>query len=60
MEPVPYPVDFRWTPPFDPFYTYRFPDGLKMTDLAMKEWVGLALYWQQGRIPRLFPGPRPE
>ncbi|SMD03100.1 YdcF family protein [Primorskyibacter flagellatus] len=57
MDPVPYPVDFRWIPPFDPFYTYRFTDGLQLTDLAVKEWLGLASYWYQGRTASYFPAP---
>ncbi|WP_299705030.1 YdcF family protein [uncultured Tateyamaria sp.] len=57
MEPVPYPVDFRWIPPFDPLYTYHLTDGLRMTDLASKEWRGLALYWYQGHTDTFFPSP---
>lgn len=57
MEPVPYPVDFRWIPPFDPLYTYHLTDGLEMTDLASKEWRGLILYWYQGHTDTFFPSP---
>lgn len=57
MEPLPYPVDFRWIAPFDPFYTYTFASGLRMTDLAAKEWLGLLMYRYQGKITRFFPGP---
>lgn len=42
VEPVPYPVDYRWIPPFDPLYFYEFTEGLDMTDRAAKEWLGLA------------------
>ncbi|WP_299553836.1 YdcF family protein [uncultured Tateyamaria sp.] len=57
MEPLPYPVDFRWIPPFDPLYTYPLTDGLRMTDAAVKEWRGLTLYWYQGHISAYFPSP---
>lgn len=57
MEPVPYPVDFRWIPPFDPLYTYPLTDGLRMTDEATKEWRGLLLYWFQGHTSAYFPSP---
>ena len=57
MDPAPFPVDFRWIPPFDPFYTYRFTDGLQLTDLAVKEWLGLTSYWYQGRTSEYFPAP---
>ena len=32
-------------------------DGLRRTDTAVREWVGLALYWLTGRSSELFPGP---
>jgi len=33
-------------------------DGLRRTDTAIREWVGLMIYWASGYIPELFPGPR--
>lgn len=54
----PYPVDWRtrgpadWVRPFD-----RLSEGLRRTDLAMREWAGLAAYWVTGRSSELFPGP---
>lgn len=57
LNPLPYPVDFRWVPPFNPFYTYQFTDGLQMTDIATKEWLGLMMYWQEGRTATYFPAP---
>jgi len=53
-----FPVDWR---------TVGFPDalapstsvadGLKRTDTAVREWVGLLVYWLTGRSSELFPGP---
>jgi uncharacterized SAM-binding protein YcdF (DUF218 family) len=34
-----------------------FAGGLAMTDYAMHEWVGLALYWLTGKTSELFPAP---
>lgn len=57
LEPVPYPVDFRWIPPFDPLYTYPLTEGLAMTDAAAKEWLGMLLYRIQGKTQVYFPAP---
>lgn len=53
-----YPVDYR-TPgaadlwiPFDAVAT-----GLRRTDTAAREWVGLMVYWLTGRSSELFPAP---
>lgn len=56
-DPLPYPIDFRWIPPIDPTYTYRFTAGLRMTDEAVKEWVGLVVYHLEGKTEQLFPEP---
>jgi uncharacterized SAM-binding protein YcdF (DUF218 family) len=53
-----YPVDWRTRGSEDvlrPFPTLG--DGLRRTDTAMREWVGLAIYWLSGRSSELFPGP---
>ncbi len=53
-----YPVDWRtrgrqdMTRPFS-----SVVDGLKRTDTAVHEWVGLAVYWLTGKSSELFPGP---
>ena len=31
--------------------------NLRVFELAIHEWIGLAAYWASGRIDRLFPGP---
>jgi len=54
----PYPVDWRTRGPEDalrPFPTLG--DGLRRTDTAMREWVGLAVYWLTGHSSELFPAP---
>ena len=53
-----YPVDWRTRGPIDvtrPFDS--LPDGLKRTDTAAREWVGLLAYWLTGRSSELFPAP---
>jgi uncharacterized SAM-binding protein YcdF (DUF218 family) len=57
----PYPVDWRTRGTEDalrPFATVG--DGLRRVDTAVREWVGLAVYWITGRSPELFPGPVPD
>lgn len=54
----PYPVDWRTRGAPDllrPFGTLG--DGLRRTDTAVREWVGLAAYWLTGRSSDLFPKP---
>jgi uncharacterized SAM-binding protein YcdF (DUF218 family) len=53
-----YPVDWRTRGVDDvlrPFATVG--DGLRRSDTAVREWVGLAVYWLTGRSSELFPGP---
>jgi uncharacterized SAM-binding protein YcdF (DUF218 family) len=55
-----YPVDWRTRGADDllrPFATMG--DGLRRTDTAMREWVGLLAYRATGRSSALFPGPLP-
>jgi uncharacterized SAM-binding protein YcdF (DUF218 family) len=57
----PYPVDWRTRGAPDalrPFATLG--DGLRRSDTAVREWVGLAVYWLTGRSSALFPGPTAE
>jgi uncharacterized SAM-binding protein YcdF (DUF218 family) len=54
-----YPVDFRTRGTED--FLKAFPtvgDGLRRTDTAMREWVGMLIYWITGRSSALFPAPR--
>jgi uncharacterized SAM-binding protein YcdF (DUF218 family) len=53
-----YPVDWRTRGSVDvlrPFFTVG--DGLRRTDTAVREWVGLVVYWFTGHSSELFPGP---
>ena len=53
-----HPVDWRTRGSRDalrPFATLG--DGLRRTDTAMREWIGLLAYWLSGRSSELFPGP---
>jgi uncharacterized SAM-binding protein YcdF (DUF218 family) len=54
----PYPVDWRTRGAADalrPFPTMG--EGLRRSDIAMREWVGLAAYWLTGQSSELFPAP---
>lgn len=53
-----FPVDYRTRGPIDllrPFATLG--DGLRRTDTAVREWVGLLMYRLAGRTDELFPAP---
>ena len=53
-----YPVDWRTRGTGDalrPFPTLG--DGLRRTDTAVREWIGLVVYWLTGQSSELFPGP---
>jgi uncharacterized SAM-binding protein YcdF (DUF218 family) len=54
-----YPVDWRTRGPIDavqPFGSLAM--GLRVTDIAVHEWVGLAVYRLTGKTAELFPAPR--
>jgi uncharacterized SAM-binding protein YcdF (DUF218 family) len=51
----PYPVDWRVTNTLD--FEMFAVQGLRRTDVAVREWVGLVTYRLRGRIDQLFPGP---
>lgn len=59
FDPVPFPIDFKWIPPFDYRYFYRFTDGLALTDDGAHEWRGLLYYYLSGKTETLFPAPSP-
>lgn len=53
-----YPVDFRTAGPHALGQTFSpAATGLDMTDVAMKEWVGLVAYYLSGKTSALFPAP---
>jgi uncharacterized SAM-binding protein YcdF (DUF218 family) len=53
-----YPVDWHTRGRRDTAELFAsFAGGLAMTDYAMHEWVGLAVYWLTGKTSELFPAP---
>src|SRR6266852_772771 len=53
-----YPVDYRTTGPTDLWIPFdSMATGLRRTDIAAREWVGLVAYWLTGRSSELFPAP---
>lgn len=55
---VPYPVDFRTGGPEDVLRPMAsVASGLKRTDTAVREWVGLIAYRLTGRTDALYPAP---
>jgi uncharacterized SAM-binding protein YcdF (DUF218 family) len=57
----PYPVDWRTRGSEDALRPFAsVGDGLRRVDTAVREWIGLAVYWITGRSSELFPGPLPD
>ena len=53
-----YPVDWRTRGPIDAVRpSASLGDGLRRTDTAVREWVGLLAYRLSGKIADLFPSP---
>jgi uncharacterized SAM-binding protein YcdF (DUF218 family) len=53
-----YPVDWRTRGPADVVRPFpSLSDGLRRTDTAVHEWVGLLAYWLTGKTAILFPAP---
>jgi uncharacterized SAM-binding protein YcdF (DUF218 family) len=53
-----YPVDWRTRGPVDATRPFRsLGHGLRRTDTAVREWVGLLAYRFTGRISHVFPAP---
>ena len=53
-----YPVDYRTTGPTDLWVPFdSIATGLRRTDTAAHEWLGLLAYWLTGRSSDLFPAP---
>ena len=59
FHPIAYPVAFRtrghW--PDDLRLTFEPTRNLRIFEIAVHEWIGLAAYWLSGRSDHLFPGP---
>jgi uncharacterized SAM-binding protein YcdF (DUF218 family) len=56
----PYPVDWRVGAGVDVLAFSQAVVGLRRTDIAMREWIGLLAYRLAGRTDALFPGPEPR
>jgi hypothetical protein len=54
----PYPVDW-WVGGHDDLLGFSkiAIEGLTRTDMAVREWIGLAAYRATGKIDALLPGP---
>ena len=53
-----YPVDWRTRGPIDAVRPFpSLADGLRRTDLATREWIGLLVYRLAGKTSELFPAP---
>jgi uncharacterized SAM-binding protein YcdF (DUF218 family) len=53
-----YPVDYRTAGPADLWFPFdSMATGLRRTDMAAHEWIGLLAYWLTGRSSELFPAP---
>jgi uncharacterized SAM-binding protein YcdF (DUF218 family) len=54
-----YPVDYRVTGTADLWIPFdAAAAGLRRTDTAAREWMGLLAYWLTGRSSELFPAPQ--
>jgi uncharacterized SAM-binding protein YcdF (DUF218 family) len=52
----PHPIDWRTRGVEDALHPFAMmSEGLRQTDTAVHEWVGLAVYWLTGRSSELFP-----
>ena len=55
-----HPVDYRSEGDRTDLLPFRFMfNGMQLTDLAVKEWIGLAVYRLAGYTPAFLPGRRP-
>ena len=52
-----YPVDWRASESRAYTFSSIALNGLERTELAMREWMGLAAYWLTGKIDKFLPGP---
>jgi uncharacterized SAM-binding protein YcdF (DUF218 family) len=58
MDVVPYPVDWRTIGSLkQPLPFAAVSEGLARTDAAVREWIGLLIYWLSDRTGVLLPGP---
>jgi uncharacterized SAM-binding protein YcdF (DUF218 family) len=55
-----YPVDWRASQSKAFSFSSVAINGLERTDVAMREWIGLAAYWVTGKTDQFLPGPNPK
>jgi len=58
FEVTPYPVDWRtrgWPNVLYP--SWRAYENLALVDAAVHEWIGLLVYWLDGKSSAIYPGP---
>jgi uncharacterized SAM-binding protein YcdF (DUF218 family) len=55
-----YPVDWRVSQSKAFSFSSVAINGLERTEVAMREWIGLAAYWVTGKTDRFLPGPDPN
>ena len=59
FEVLPYPVDYRTAGPSSLLRPFGFVgEGLRRTDIAAKEWIGLVAYYLTGKTDALLPAPQ--
>lgn len=57
---IPWPTDYRTRGTQDfLLLSDKLTEGLRRTDTAVREWIGLIAYWLLGRSEALFPAPSP-
>ncbi|MGE5539364.1 MAG: YdcF family protein [Gemmatimonas sp.] len=54
---LPYPVDYRTTGVRGKIASFELTKELERLEIAVREWIGLAVYRAMGRIDELLPGP---
>lgn len=54
---IPYPVDFNYTGDMTFELSFNFRSGIGTLSVAIREWLGLAVYWATGKTDALFPAP---
>jgi uncharacterized SAM-binding protein YcdF (DUF218 family) len=52
-----YPVDWRASKSDAFSFSSAAIGGLERTEVAIREWIGLAAYWLAGKTDQFFPGP---
>ncbi len=59
FQPIAYPVAFRTSGHWQDDLRLSFEPtrNLRIFEIAVHEWIGLAAYWLSGRSDHLFPGP---